>query len=386
MNHCMQSDEIHQQSKAVRIMNKANFESPWVQTLCFILGFALIWFRSYIKVPDTIGFQNENLAIDAVYTWVNGGDSAWLAKKELAEKKYPMLSISKKANTGRYVDYGEMRYSLRSIEKFTPWVRKIFIVTANQTIPYVNSSNPKIVYVDHSTIFPPTALPSFNSNAIEFSLSNIPGLSNQFLYLNDDTFFSRPLNKADFFGLNGEPKLYTKFRSWRNSESNYIDRRKDPNRNDSDRLQFNAAGFFTASIFRRLASIEPHDTNVHSIFPSSLQLMAKSIEVFGDYVNQTIHHQFRLSDDLQYQRSMIFTCLAHPKLCRRIRVGLFNRYSWVVNKQAVIGDVFKGMKKYSSDFMTLCINTGAESTDSYREKAQKFLMNWLSETSEFEIK
>ena len=65
--------------------------------------------------------------IDLVYLWVDGNDPKWLEKKN--------RFIEKKINTvGRYQDNQELKYSLRSIEKHLPWIRKIFIVTDDQTL------------------------------------------------------------------------------------------------------------------------------------------------------------------------------------------------------------------------------------------------------------
>ena len=91
------------------------------------------------------------------------------------------------------------KYSLRSVEMYAPWIRKIFIVTDNQVPKWLDTSNPKIRIVDHKEILPEVSLPCFNSRLIEHFLYKIPGLSEHFLYANDDMFINRPVTPATFF-------------------------------------------------------------------------------------------------------------------------------------------------------------------------------------------
>lgn len=125
--------------------------------------------------------------VDVVYTWVNGSDPVHKA----AIKKYGGGGWD-----GGYRDYGVIRYSIRSVEKFMPWVRNIIIVTNGQVPNWANTSSPKLRIVTHEQIFKNKEnLPTFNSNAIEANLHNIPGLAPCFLYLNDDMFVGMPINK-----------------------------------------------------------------------------------------------------------------------------------------------------------------------------------------------
>ena len=74
------------------------------------------------------------LKIDLVYLWVDGNDPVWLKKRQPYLKK----EIN---TTGRYQDNQELKYSLRSIDKHLPWIRKIFIVTDNQVPPFLNGQS-----------------------------------------------------------------------------------------------------------------------------------------------------------------------------------------------------------------------------------------------------
>src|SRR3546814_12468985 len=91
-------------------------------------------------------------------------------------------------------------YALRSVEKHAPWVRRIFVVTDDQRPEWLNTDHPRIQVIDHKDIMPPEALPCFNSTVIEYFLHRIPGLSDRFLFANDDMFFNADLSPGFFFG------------------------------------------------------------------------------------------------------------------------------------------------------------------------------------------
>ena len=145
-------------------------------------------------------YQNE---IDLVYLWVDGSDPKWQAKRNaFIGKTEEKSTINCK---GRYADNDELKYSLRSIEMYAPWIRKIFIVTDNQVPKWLNLSNPKIRIIDHTEIMPAESLPCFNSAMIEHFIYKIPELSEKFLYANDDMFLNKAVNPDTFFTEDGLP-------------------------------------------------------------------------------------------------------------------------------------------------------------------------------------
>lgn len=152
--------------------------------------------------------------IDLVYLWVNGNDPKWIAKHDACIGKPSTADVNCR---GRYVDNDELKYSLRSVEKYAPWIRKIFIVTDNQIPEWLDTSHPKIRIVDHTEILPKKCLPCFNSIVIEHHLHLIPGLSEHFLYANDDTFINKPVTPWTFFAKDSLPIIRMNrrpFRKW----------------------------------------------------------------------------------------------------------------------------------------------------------------------------
>ncbi|MBO7656881.1 MAG: Stealth CR1 domain-containing protein [Alphaproteobacteria bacterium] len=148
--------------------------------------------------------------IDLVYMWVDGNDEAWRQEKTkymAIEKGTENLHANAKSEA-RWRDNDELKYALRSAEKFVPWINHIYLVTGFNQIPkWLNTKHPKLTVVPHSAIMPQSALPTFNSTSIEMCLANIPGLSECFLLSNDDMFFNRPLTPDFFFDSNGRALL-----------------------------------------------------------------------------------------------------------------------------------------------------------------------------------
>eukprot|EP00041_Stephanoeca_diplocostata_P039414 m.1624021 g.1624021 ORF g.1624021 m.1624021 type:complete len:1659 (-) comp25387_c0_seq5:5707-10683(-) len=102
--------------------------------------------------------------------------------------------------SSRFQDNSELQYSLRSIEKYAPWVRHIYLVTNGQIPSWLDLDHPRISVVTHHDIFSNTShLPVFSSPAIEAHLHEIPGLSDKFIYLNDDVMFGMEVWPDDFY-------------------------------------------------------------------------------------------------------------------------------------------------------------------------------------------
>ena len=136
--------------------------------------------------------------IDIVILWVDGNDPKWLAEKE----KYSNVRGDSKVN--RFRDCENLQYIFRGIDKFAPWVNKIFFVTWGHIPKWLDTSNEKIVIVKHEDYIPKQYLPTFNSNVIELNLHRIEQLSEKFVLFNDDTFILKELTPEDFF-VNGKP-------------------------------------------------------------------------------------------------------------------------------------------------------------------------------------
>lgn len=142
--------------------------------------------------------------IDIVIAWVDGNDL------ELKKKRHKYLTgedASDAVSATRFASNNEIYYNIASILKYVPFCRHIYVVADNQRPEFIDEFAAqglciadKIRVVDHREIFRgfEEHLPTFNTRSIESMLWNIEGLSDYFIYLNDDFFFNAPAQVEDF--------------------------------------------------------------------------------------------------------------------------------------------------------------------------------------------
>lgn len=139
------------------------------------------------------------MRIDFVIPWVNGSDPDWLAVRN------EYCRDSRDIDESRYRDWDILRFWFRAAEKYSPWVDRIHFITCGQIPSWLNKTHPKLHLVDHTDFIPAEYLPTFNSMTIELNFHRIPGLSDYFVYFNDDMFLNAPTTPDDFF-VNGLPR------------------------------------------------------------------------------------------------------------------------------------------------------------------------------------
>lgn len=133
--------------------------------------------------------------IDIVYTWVNMSDQVWMNKFRMHTGKMP--------SAVRYQGVDEIKYSIASVKKYASFIRNIYVVTDNQMPPLDFMNDRQIKIIDHSVILgKECAYPTFKSDSIESYLWKIPGLSEVFLYFNDDIFVGNRIEKNMFINNN----------------------------------------------------------------------------------------------------------------------------------------------------------------------------------------
>jgi hypothetical protein len=197
------------------------------------------------------------------------------------------------ANASRFLCRDELRYSLRSVYCYAPWIRHIFLVTDEQVPGWLDTTHPMITLVSHRDIFGSSGrLPTFNSHAIESRLHRISGLAEHFLYLNDDVFFGRPVPPSMFFTPHGETKFFLS---------------KAPIEQGPPRPQdppvMAAAKNNRDLIARRFGRVvrQKFKHTPHALRRSVLQEIE---DVFPGEVLRTAGHQFRHRDDLSIASSL----------------------------------------------------------------------------------
>lgn len=246
-------------------------------------------FQTMVKQTPEFDFD-----VDVVITWVDGDDPSWAKKKDRYAStvgKTPVSSMS----ANRYQSRDELKYCIRSILTYAPWVRNIYLVTDNQ-VPEWFCPNEKVCIVDHTQIFvDKDMLPVFNSHAIESNLHRIEGLSENFLYFNDDVLLRRPVSKSDFFSPFG-----------RQSKFFYSSAAFIPTDKNDDLLPVDFAALNNARLLEALTGFRPLRKFQHT----PIALKKSNIEALEsaapEIFTSTAHSRFRAFTDYS-----IVSALAH---------------------------------------------------------------------------
>jgi hypothetical protein len=225
--------------------------------------------------------------IDVVYTWVDGNDRAWNEKRQ-ARAVEVGHRLHKVANSQtRYINRDELCYSLRSLYYYAPWVRRIFLVTDDQVPAWYDPGSSKLKIVSHRELFPDShSLPTFNSHAIESVLHRIPGLSEQFIYMNDDVFFSSVVHPESFFEVSGIARTFLSRAMIPFCSENRSDIASEWGAINANELLYNACG-----------AIMPYKTK-HTPIPLRRMLLESLESRFPHHFERLRHSPFRTRKDL----------------------------------------------------------------------------------------
>ena len=132
--------------------------------------------------------------IDFVIPWVDGNDPEWRKLKDRYSD-----NVTEGNEEERFREWDQLRYWFRGVEKHAPWVNRIHFVTCGHLPPWLNVDHPKLHIVRHEDYIPKEWLPTFSSHTIELNMHRIEGLSEQFVYFNDDFFIIDDVKPTDFF-------------------------------------------------------------------------------------------------------------------------------------------------------------------------------------------
>ncbi|HET7075421.1 MAG TPA: stealth family protein [Mycobacterium sp.] len=227
--------------------------------------------------------------VDMVFSWVDGSDPEFQARRASQMSQYVAGEGDDAEARIRQID--ELKYALRSVNMFAPWVRRIFIATDSRPPAWL-AEHPKITVVRAEEHFSdPTALPTYSSHAVESQLHNIPELSEHFLYSNDDMFFGRPLKASMFFSPGG----ITRFIEAKT--------RIGLGANDPARSGFeNAARVNRQLIFERFGQVITRHLE-HTAVPLRKSVLREMEREFPDDFARTQASQFRSSTDISVTNS-----------------------------------------------------------------------------------
>lgn len=307
-------------------------------------------------------------SIDLVYTWVDGNDPVWIER----HAKFCCIATDNDGSNckGRYCNNDELKYSLRSIEQYAPWIRKIFIITDNQVPEWLDTSNPKIEIIDHTLIMAKESLPCYNSMTIEHYIKNIPGLSEHFLYANDDTFLNRETKPTDFFGKDGYAIARMNRRPLRKLTLWFKSQVLGKKLSGYNRA-IQAASRLVEKRYGKYYGCKTH----HNIDAYNLSVFRHTAEIFKEGIGITLTNHIRSDNDVN-RNLYTYVALAENKGHLKY-VGKKTSYRLHIDK-----DRYRKMERCNPMFF--CLNDSEYATDEDRIRSKEFLDRRFPTKSRFE--
>lgn len=244
--------------------------------------------RPSVAVFDRTFLDDVTFPIDAVYTWVDGDDPVWRERMLRARAEAEGVDFHPEAQAAnRFQSRDELKYSLRSLEMYAPWIRHVYLVTDGQVPSWLDTTNERLTVVDHRDIYAdPTVLPVFNSSAIITQLHHIEGLAEHYLYFNDDMFLGSDARPEQFWFGSGIAKVF----------SGSLPRAFGP-AHHGDAPHFNITknirSLMEAGLGRSVTQAIQHTP-----YPQRRSVNYEIEERFGDVVNATAGHRFRHHEDI----------------------------------------------------------------------------------------
>ena len=317
--------------------------------------------------------------VDVVFTWVDADDAEFVTQKahfqgnlhtEIVKKKREIVDIA------RFQSRDELKYAIRSIETYAPWVNHIYIVTNGQIPTWLNTKHPKVSIVPHSEIIPEEYLPTFNSHVIESCLHRIKGLSEHYLYLNDDVMFARSILPNYFFTSSGIAKVFL-------TDAKLPDGPKNLNDTPTQWAAKNARDLLYARTSRTTQHMFAHT------FHPQLKSVQESMEkLWPSEFDICRRNRFRGETDLPVASFLNhhFALIEGKAIATRTRCMYFNIRTPSASRYYQSLMARKGTDQAP---FSMCLNdhksTARSQLKNYEEELQNFLDSYFPEASELEV-
>jgi hypothetical protein len=291
------------------------------------------------------------------------------------------------------MDNDELKYSLRSIYKFAPWVDKIFIVTDNQKPEWLNLDHPKIRLVDHKDIFKDlSCLPSYSARGIESQIHNIKELSEHFIYFNDDMFLGSHSSTKDFFIRKGKPYIFvSEFLPIPKKKAIDITRREKHKLNDHQYAIVNTRNALRSKMNKTIYY------NVRHGPKPLLKSVLKEIHfLFNKEIEKTVNNSFRTKDDILMFHLFSFYAIAKKigkaQYMRTVSKKPFFLNSYLKRNNFTFGYINLHDENLMQNLtyiqnnnpLTICLNQTPSTPPANIEKIKSFLAEYFPEKCPFE--
>lgn len=335
--------------------------------------------------------------VDIVLRWVDDTDKEWLSEK----RKYKLIdqgitdeNVISDTSDIRYRDWNLLRFWFRGVEKFAPWVNKIFFVTCNGQKPsWLKTDHSKLRMVDHKEFIPEEWLPTFSSRTIDFNIYRIPDLSEQFVFFDDDMFIIKPTKDADFFqnGLPCDSMVFNAITAACDDVINtniyndmaIINRHFDKsNFNRLERQKMWYTPKYGKYLYKNIV-LAPwtyytgfQDFHLPEGFLKSTY--REMWEKENEWLSETCSHKFRKTSDVNQWLIRYWQLVGKKFVPRSVNVGQY--YELSDDNTAIVESIRKQKTKL------LCINEGnVTDFEAEKKKLQEAFSSILPEKSEYEL-
>lgn len=273
-------------------------------------------------------------------------------------------------------DNEELRFSVRSILKNIPWVRKIFILMPNEKVRYFKNYNlikHKIVYVKDKDLL---GFDSSSSIVFQFNYWKMKkfGISNNFIIMDDDCFIGRPMNKNDFFYrennkiipliINNRFKLVSKRKI--ENKLPILKKKLKLSKREQTAVFFTYSKYLTylfiIKIFKK-SLIIPKFT--HNAIPVNLNEIKEIYDLVfnSEYKSDTLNSTYRKIESLQFQTFVLsYTFMKYNKKVKYIS------YKYISNKNSLFANY---------NYQLFCINTNGYHNSDLSFFKTKLVMEYL---------
>ncbi|QXQ08971.1 stealth conserved region 3 domain-containing protein [Paeniglutamicibacter sp. Y32M11] len=263
---------------------RVNFEVDHLSSDQFNQPLFALWVPSLSRPL----WSSVEFPVDVVYTWVDGSDKVWRQKRDANSGETVPSTLA--GGELRFRNRDELRYSLRSLYAHAPWIRHIYLVTDGQRPAWLKDHE-RITVVDHRELFPNSeVLPVFNSHAIETVLHRIPGLSEHFLYMNDDVFLMKDQQPEKYFTSVGQARFFLS-----STKINDLGFRAEPHE---------AAGMNNRRLVERDFGVTITQGMLHTPHPQRVSMLEKLCEQYSEEISTTRAQRFRSGSDISLISSL----------------------------------------------------------------------------------
>lgn len=294
-------------------------------------------------------------SIDIVLPYVDIEDPLWFHDFIETTGNYSPSPV-------RFRSWGTLRYLFRAIDIYLPFINKVFLLLARESqLPdWVNTDIVTVVY--HKDFIPAEFLPTFNSCTIEAFLSKIPGLSEKFIYFNDDIFPINPLTADDFY-TEDKPNLMFRYYPKYNCTNMFRQQCR------------NGLNMITDAIRAPRYPEGQLCVPMHSVTPMLLSTVTKVADLCKEPINKTISAIRQGKNVNQYIYSYYEFCLGH--YTEYLIPYVYAELSDIENISSLL---------FSSELKMICMNDcpNIENYDKSMEQLVKSLSDKYPNPSKYE--